>query len=248
MKRYFVVAAVIVSMLLVFAVLVATGQPAAAAGPVEVGTANGGVNAVEFVGRVDQNGGNFVSYGYLTRISGLTQTLLFSGTLANEAHAHFTFHTSAVLTSRSVITGAFTTVSGSLTSSVFVIDAVGQTVYYYNPTPGGTFANPASFAAGIPIVTATVRSQNILNVQSPGKGLGTNFAEFTQAGVRPFTLGSVTYQLGRVGVMERLFSTGEGINTDPLTPKSFTVLAGNAVVTGLPGQQNFMPLIVRNAP
>jgi hypothetical protein len=174
--------------------------------------------------------------------------LLLSGTLANEANARFTFYTTAVLTSRSVITGAFTTVSGTLTSSVFVIDASGQTVYYYNPTPGGTFANPASFAAGIPIVTATVRSQNILNVQSPGKGLGTNFAEFIQSGVSPFTLDGVIYQLGRAGVMERLFSTGEGINTDPLTPKSFTVLAGNAVVTGVPGQQNFAPLIMRNAP
>jgi hypothetical protein len=48
--------------------------------------------------------------------------------------------------------------------------------------------------------------------------------------------------------MERLFATGEGINTDPLTPKSFTVLGGNAVVTGLPGQQSFMPIIVRDAP
>ena len=184
----------------------------------------------------------------LTHISGLTDTLLFSGTLANEADARFTFYTTAVLTSRSVITGAFATVSGSLTSSVFVIDASGQTVYYYNPTPGGTFANPASFAAGIPIVTATIRSQNILNVQSPGKGLGTNFAEFTQSGVSPFTLDGVIYQLGQAGVMERLFSTGEGINTDPLTPKSFTVLSGNAVVTGVPGQQNFAPLIMRNAP
>jgi hypothetical protein len=250
MKRYFVIGAAIVSLLLALTVLVASGQPAAAAGPVEVGAAIGGVNAVEFVGRVDQNGGSFVSYGYLTHISGLTDTLLFSGTLpfVNETNAHFTFYTTATLTSRYVITGAFPAISPSLTSSVFVIDAIGQTVYYYTSTPGGTFADPTSFAAGIPIVTATVRSQNVLNVQSPGKGLGTNFSEFTQAGVSPFTLDGITYQLGQVGLMERLFSTGEGINTDPLTPKSFTVLSGNAIVTGVPGQQNFMPLVLRNAP
>ena len=63
MKRYFVVGAALVCILLVFTALVATGQPAEAAGPIEVATAGGGVNAVEFVGRVDQDGGNFVSYG-----------------------------------------------------------------------------------------------------------------------------------------------------------------------------------------
>ena len=55
-------------------------------------------------------------------------------------------------------------------------------------------------------------------------------------------------QIGRVGVLERLFSTGEGTNTDPITPKSITLVAGNAVVTGVPGQPTFAPVILRNAP
>ncbi len=236
MKRYFVVGAGIVGLLLVVTALLAAGQSAAAVGPVEVGSAIGGVNAVEFVGRIDQNGANFVSYGYLTHISGLTDTLLFSGTLATESNAFFTFHSTATLTSRSVISG------------VFVVDAVGTTIYYFNPAPGASFSNPASFASGVPIVTATVRSQNITNVQAPNLGIGTNFAEFTQTGVSPFTLSGTPYQLGRVGLLERLFSTGEGTRTDPVTPKSFTVLAGNAVVTGVPGQQGFMPLVIRNGP
>ena len=252
MRRYiFVVVALIVPVLALTAFVASGSQLSPAAAPIEVGSALGGVNAVEYVGRVDQAGPfgtSFTSYGYLTHISGLTRTLLFSGTLPsdNETNAHFTFYTTATLTSHHVITGAF----GSLTSSVFVIDSIGTTVYYYNPTPSATFAISKSFAAGIPIVTATVRSQNILNVQAPNVGVGTNFAEFSQTGVSPFTINGQTYQLGRVFLMERLFSTGEGIRTDsnPATTKSFTVVAGNAVVTGIPGQQGFMPLIVHDGP
>jgi hypothetical protein len=129
-----------------------------------------------------------------------------------------------------------------------VIDSIGTTVYYYNPAGGAQFANPASFAMGQPVLTATVRSQNILNVQAPNLGVGTNFGELTQTGVSAFDLGGQTYQIGRVGLMERTFSTGEGTRTNAVIPQSFTVLSGNAVVTGLPGQQSFMPIIIRNGP
>lgn len=245
MKRYFLVGAALVIALLALTAFVASGQQAPTAA-IEVGSAIGGVNAVEFVGRIDQDGGNFVSYGYLTHISSLTDTLLFSGTIpfVNESNAHFTFYTTAILTARNVITAAF----NSITSSVFMIDAVGTTVYYYNATAGASFANPVSFKAGVPVMTATVRSQNILNVQAPARGVGTNFTEFTQTGVSSFTLNGQTYQIGQVGLLERQFGTGEGTNTDPITPKSFTLLAGNAVVTGVPGQQGFLPLVLRNAP
>ena len=131
---------------------------------------------------------------------------------------------------------------------MFVIDAVGTTVYYYNPTPAGSFSNPASFTAGTPIVTATVRSQNILNVQGPNVGVSTNLADFNQTGVSPFTINGQMYQLGHMFLMERFFSTGEGIRTNPVTPTSFTVVAGNAVVTGIPGQQSFMPLVMHDTP
>ena len=245
MKRYLSVGVALALALLALTAFV-IGSQAAPAAIVEVGSAVGDVNAVEYIGRIDQDGSNFVSYGYLSHISGLADTLLFSGTIpfVNESNAHFTFHTTAVLTARNVIIGAF----NSITSSVFMIDAIGTTVYYYNVRPSATFTNPASFAAGIPIMTATVRSQNILNVQAPSRGIGTNFTEFTQTGVSPFSLNGQSYQIGRVGVLERLFSTGEGTNIDPLTPKSVTLVAGNAVVTGIPGQQGFMPLILRNAP
>jgi hypothetical protein len=238
MKRYLIVGVAIVLTSLALTAFVINSQAASAATATEVGSAVGGVNAVEYIGRIDQDGSNFVSYGYLTHISGLTDTLLFSGTIpfVNESNAYFTFYTTATLTARNVISG------------VFMLDAIGTTVYYYNATPGASYATPDSFKAGLPVMTATVRSQNILNVQAPNLGVATNFSEFTQTGASPFTLNGQPYQIGRVGVLERLFSTGEGTRTDPIAPKSFTVVAGNAVVTGLPGQQSFMPLIVRNAP
>lgn len=237
MKRYWVLI-VLAAPLLMAAAFYANRNLSTASSAIEVGSALAGQNAVEYVGRVDQDGANFVGYGYLTHISGLTDTLLFSGTIpfVNEANARFTYYATATLTSRYVI------------SSVFVIDSVGTTVYYYNPAGGAQFANPASFAAGQPVLTATVRSQNILSVQAPNLGVGTNFGELTQTGVSAFDLGGQTYQIGRVGLMERTFSTGEGTRIDPITPKSFTVLSGNAVVTGLPGQQSFMPIIIRNGP
>jgi hypothetical protein len=48
--------------------------------------------------------------------------------------------------------------------------------------------------------------------------------------------------------MERTFSTGEGTRTNAVIPQSLTILSGNAVVTGLPGQQSFLPIIMRNSP
>jgi hypothetical protein len=229
---------VLAAPLLIAAAFYTFHNQSSAASAIEVGSALAGQNAVEYVGRVDQDGANFASYGYLTRISGLTDTLLFSGTfpLVNETNARFTYYATATITSRFVI------------SSVFVIDSIGTTVYYYNPAGGAQFANPASFALGQPVLTATVRSQNILNVQAPNLGVGTNFGELVQTGVGVFDLGGQTYQIGRLGLMERTFSTGEGTRTNAIIPQSFTVLSGNAVVTGLPGVQSFMPIIIRNGP
>jgi hypothetical protein len=236
MKRQHVVALIAVTLLLVVAGFALNRQSTAAApANIEVGTALG-LTATEFVGREDQNGANFIAYGYLTYVHGLTDTLLFSSTnplLNNETTARLTYYATASLTARSVI------------SSVFTVNSIGTVIYYFNQTPNGDFSNPNSFASGVPIVTGTVRYQDILNVQAPNLGIATGTGEFTQVGIAPFTVGGQTFQLGRVGIQERIFTTGEGTRTDPITPKSFVVQAGNAFVTGLPTQQTFTPFIAR---
>ena len=108
MKRYMFLI-VLAAPLLMATAFYANRNQSSAASPIEVGSALAGQNAVEYVGRVDQDGANFASYGYLTHINGLTDTLLFSGTfpLVNEANARFTFYATATLTSRYVISSVF---------------------------------------------------------------------------------------------------------------------------------------------
>jgi hypothetical protein len=173
------------------------------------------------VGRVDQEGVNFSSYGYLTYISGLDSAQLFSGAVHSESYARFTYYATAPLTSRSVI------------SNVFIINAAAPLItIYYNSYPAANFSNPASFTAGVPIATYQGRYQDVLNVQGPGAGIASNVGELRQLSVAPFTLGANSYQLGEVGLEQREWFTGEGTLLNPATPRSFIVGAGNVVVTG----------------
>jgi hypothetical protein len=214
-------------------------SPAAPPPGTEVGVPPGGQNAFEFVGRADQDGSKFVSYGYLTRINGLAQSMLFTTSnplSTTETTARFTYYATATLLTRNVISG------------VFVLDSVGMEVIYLNETAGARFSNPASFTSGTPIFTATIHYQDILNVQAPNQGIANGFGEVTQTGIAPFTLGGQTYHLGRQDLMLRTTTIGEGTRTDPLTPKAFIILSGNSVVSGLPAQQLYVPLALRNAP
>jgi hypothetical protein len=205
---------------------------------IELGVPLAGQNAVEFVGRADQTGPNFVGFGYLTRIYGLTQTLVFTSPIINsEATAHFTYYATSTLSSRSVISG------------VFVVDSIGTIVYYYHATPSASFADPQSFATGIPILTATVHYQDVLNVQAPNLGIASGDAEIVQTDVAPFTLSDgKTYHMGRVGLTGRSYSTGEGTRTNPVLPASFVVMSGYQLVTGIPGQVLFVPIVRQNMP
>jgi hypothetical protein len=205
-----------------FALVVFGGaaRGAAAASP-PVGLPHAGQTAYEFVGRIDQDGDNFSSYGYLTYINGLDPAQLFSGPTHSEANAHFTYYATASLTSRSVI------------SNVFVLNGTAPLItIYYNSYPSANFSNPASFAVGVPIATYQGRYQDVLNVQGPGAGIASNVGELRQLSVTPFTIGANSYQLGEVGLEQREWFTGEGTLTNPAIPRSFIVGAGNVVVTG----------------
>src|SRR5262245_6495778 len=59
----------------------------------EVGVTQVGKIAYEFVGRIDQDGFNFVSYGYLTYVDGLPGSVLFADPVNhNEATARITYY------------------------------------------------------------------------------------------------------------------------------------------------------------
>jgi hypothetical protein len=199
---------------------VAVSTPAPAATNAEVGAAPNGRHGYEFIGRVDQNGANFVSYGYLTYVYGISTGLLYSSpTVQTEATARLTYYTTATLTSRNVL------------GSIFVVNSAGYTTFYYNDVPSGNFTNSATFNAGTAIATGSVRFHDVLNVQAPNVGIATCEGEMDQLTSTPFVIGGVTNQLGYVGLVARISTTGEGTRTDPIAPASFTNLAGSAVVT-----------------
>lgn len=198
----------------------------------EVGTAPSNDNAIEIVARIDQDGAAFISYGYVTHIQGLNDAALFTDPInRSEATARFTTYSAATLTARSVI------------SSVFALNAVGTSSYYYNPYAGATFNDPASFRAGATISTSSVRYQNVVNVQSANRGVATGWGSSVQETAPAFTFNGSAYQLGRPGLLSRIEYTGEGTRTDAEIPKSFFQIAGNVVTTG---QRTLLPLIMRD--
>jgi hypothetical protein len=213
------------------------GQEATVVAQAQTGVGADGTNAFELIGRIDQEGFAFTGYGYLTHIRGLEHNQLFTGadpTNAFEDTARFTFVAESALTSRSILT------------EVFTIDSTGVITFYFTQTPPDrTFDNPASFAAGIPIATATIRYHDILLVQAPNRGLAVGTAELSQQNVTAFTLNGESYNFGRPGLPYRLSTIGNATRTDADLPRSFVLLAGHAT-TG--GQQAFFPFITQNGP
>lgn len=215
---------------LLFATALGAQHPGAALSAAgAVGAAPIGKIAYEFVGRIDQDALNFVSYGYLTHVDGLPDSVLFSDPVNHsETTARVTYYATATLTARSVI------------STVTELNALGTSTFYFD-TAGADFADPASFANGTAIGSAAQRSQNIINVQSPNTAVATNFGELVQLAAGTFTYQGQTYTFGHVGGQQRSFFTGEGVRTDPVAPRSFIVGAGNA--TSLPGTGISLPFV-----
>jgi len=177
--------------------------------------------AYEVVGRIDQDGASFASYGYVTYASGLSGDILFSDPLLHsEATARITFYTTSTLTARSVISG------------VFVLNSTALTDFYFHAVPGATFSDPASFKAGTLIAATSGRYQDVLNVQGPNLGIASTSADLAQQSAVPFTYNGQPYTFGQPGLAEHLWFTGEGTRTDPVIPRSFVVGAGNVTVTG----------------
>lgn len=215
--------------LCIFSILtlfLAAPVPDSTAQGLRVGIPQSGERALEIVGRIQQDGPAFAEAGYVTHIHGVDDALLFTEgdpTLRSEKTARFTFVSSAQLTSRSVL------------GNIFVINATGKTDIYFSPTGGASFDNPASFTVGKHVATLEGGYQNILNVVAPNLGIATGVADLVQTFAEPFVLEGRPQVLGRRGLLQRCFYTGQGTRTDPAGPRATTVYGGHTVVTGQRG-------------
>src|SRR5687767_10758988 len=82
------VLAIFVSLLSLIALMVDLKLRPAEAAPPQVGVGATGRNALEFIGRINQDGPNFTGFGYLTHVQDLNQAQLFTNpAAASEATA-----------------------------------------------------------------------------------------------------------------------------------------------------------------
>jgi hypothetical protein len=195
----------------------------AATGTREVGAPSGRLSATRLVGKIDQNGGNFLAYGFLTVVDGLDQAQLFStvGDPLSESAARFTFQATASLVQREVID-----------DSVFVVDVVGTLTHYYQASPASSFSDPSSFAQGQQIATSSLRLQDVLSTIATNEGIPTIEGPIRQLTARRFTLGGQRLRFGHPKLATRLFATGRATRTDPVAPVVKLSIAGSTVVTG----------------
>jgi hypothetical protein len=200
--------------------LTAVRSPVKAAAQ-EVGAPTGGQNALEYVGKVDQDDRAFVSYGYLTHIDGLSDNLLFTDPNSRtEATARFTFSATATMTGRSII------------ENIFAVNAAGTLTVYFNEAPKGDFKDPKTFASGVAIASYEIRAQSIINVTAPNTGLNTAILEATQQNASGFKLDNAEYVFGRPKMLHRYAHTGFGKRSNAEPPRAVIVIAGYAVVAG----------------
>lgn len=227
---------VIVTLLLALSLLVTNfGSAPASAAPPQVGTGLPVQNALEVIGRINQNGPNFTGFGYFTYIRDLNSSQLFTNpAAASESTARFTFYATATMTGRAIL------------SDTFVINSQGNITFYYNPSPGArSFSNPSSFTTGTPIATGSMRFHDTLLVQATNRGIAAGVAEVIQQTATPFSLGGNNYTLGAPNMFYRFTTLGNATRTNPDPPVSFVIFSGHAV-TG--GQSSYLPLINRSSP
>jgi hypothetical protein len=185
-----------------------------------LGVPGPGRNAVEVVGALVQDGDALTGHGFLTRIAGLSDALLYAGDPHGAATARFTFSSSARV------------VSLVAQGSVFVATGIGTIDFFLDRDGGGDFATPATFADGTRIARYDARFQNVLTVIAPDRAVISLEGELVQRQARQFTLGGRRYRLGRRRLRERLSVQGLGTRTDATVPRAGFDVAGYVVVAG----------------
>jgi len=182
-----------------------------AQGPAAVLHPPAGIN-LEFIGQgLVVSPAEVYQYGYFTHVAGVEN--VFSGAPNTASNAFFTFM-NKLSTTRATPHGPLT-----------VVDRKGTATIYLNPAAGASFATPASFEAGTPVLTASMRHQVILDTLN-GNTIFMTF-DLTVISAESFTVGGQKHQLGRSG--QKMTWTNYGRpNTSGTEPGQF-VFAGVAV-------------------
>jgi hypothetical protein len=204
------------------AVLETTGEPATAAvtGPRLLGMPAHGEHAIEVIGVLVQEGDALTGHGYLTRVSGLSDNVLFTGSSPDEAGARFTFSAAAKV------------VSLSAHGAVFSSSGIGTIDFFLDRDGGGDFGAPATFADGTRIARYAARFQNVLTVIAPNQAVIALEGDLIQRQATAFSLDGGRYQLGRRRLRVRLGVHGLGTRTDATIPRAGFDVAGALVLAG----------------
>lgn len=212
----------VLRILFLFALL--GGGPLCATPPTEVGVAPAGGTACEYVGVVSQDDAKFIVFGYLTKVRGLDDRVLFTDAEdRNEKTARFTFYSESKMTGRSLL------------GNLFVVQAAGTLTIYSRPdgNAAADFEKP-SFAdfRGTPVAFFKTEGQSTVIVTQPQRGL--NMANFTvkQVAANPFETAGGPYQFGGEGREYRFSHSGAG-EREPGEPVKATLwIAGHAIAVG----------------
>ena len=137
---------------------------------------------VELIGAVLNSGPSSAQYGYISFINGIPG--IFAESPQNEATALLTFY-SDTTTLRVINNGPLR-----------IVNREGTMTIYLNDKPKGDFTTPASFRGGIPVMTATLRHQVILDTVT---NQFTAFFVNTIKSSSGFVLAGRKYELGKIG-------------------------------------------------
>jgi hypothetical protein len=194
----------------------AEAEAEAATGRVALGPT--GTTTVEFRAMIQQtgpNGGDFRSFGYLTRLSHTRPSDLFDGASRSAPDALFTAFATGDLRGR------------IHESTVHTLDIVGTLTVYQRRRPGADFADPGSFRVGKPVARYEVVLHDVLAVYATGKGLPTLSGDMYQRQADAMTGRLAGRVFGRNGARLRFFATGMGTLLNPDTLNSVLEIAGN---------------------
>jgi hypothetical protein len=172
----------------------------------------------EFRGRISQTGSSgqhFEATGFLTKLRGATHADLFHGAPPAVGTALFTVYAAGQLTNR------------VLDMSVHALDIVGKLTVYQRHAPGAHFGAAASFQRGHAVATFELVLQDVLTVFASATGIPTLTGDMHQTGSAALHAGLAGKHFGTDGQRLRMFATGLGMLTDPITLNADLEIAGN---------------------